>query len=80
MATIDTIDIAKISEVSSDATYISTSDGSYEARIEDLLELLEDEEDIREGLKALADEEGTITWEQYQRQRVEQEPRSGLSS
>ena len=33
------------------------------------LEILEDEEDIREGLKALADEEGTITWEQYQRQR-----------
>jgi len=35
------------------------------------LEILEDEEDIREGLKALADEEGTITWEQYQRQRKE---------
>jgi len=33
------------------------------------LEILEDEEDIREGLKALADEEGTVTWEQYQRQR-----------
>ena len=37
------------------------------------LEILEDEEDIREGLKALADEEGTITWEQYQRQRKERE-------
>ena len=36
------------------------------------LEILEDEEDMREGLKALADEEGTITWEQYQRQRKEQ--------
>ncbi len=35
------------------------------------LEILEDEEDMREGLKALADEEGTITWEQYQRQRTE---------
>ena len=35
------------------------------------LEILEDDEDIREGLKALADEEGTITWEQYQRRRVE---------
>jgi len=35
------------------------------------LEILEDEEDMREGLKALADEEGTITWEQYQRQRKE---------
>jgi predicted DNA-binding protein len=33
------------------------------------LEILEDEEDVREGLKALADEEGTITWEQYQRKR-----------
>ena len=35
------------------------------------LDILEDKEDIREGLKALADEEGTITWEQYQRQRKE---------
>ena len=34
------------------------------------LEILEDEEDIREGLKALADEEGTITWEQYQRKKT----------
>ena len=39
------------------------------------LEILEDEEDIREGLKALADEKGTITWEQYQRQRKERELR-----
>ncbi len=43
------------------------------------LEILEDEEDIREGLKALADEEGTITWEQYQRQRAVREPRDELS-
>jgi len=35
------------------------------------LEILEDEEDIREGLKALAEEEGSITLEQYQRQRKE---------
>ncbi len=35
------------------------------------LEILEDEEDMREGLKALADREGTIAWEQYQRQRAE---------
>ncbi len=42
------------------------------------LEILEDEEDIRQGLKALADEEGTITWEQYQRQRKEREPQGGL--
>ena len=34
------------------------------------LEILEDEEDIREGVKALADEEGTVTWEQYQRTRI----------
>ncbi len=33
------------------------------------LEVLEDAEDIKEGLKALADEEGTITWEEYKRQR-----------
>ena len=43
------------------------------------LEILEDEEDIREGLRALANEEGTITWEQYQRQRAEREPLSELS-
>ncbi len=63
----------KISETSSNKTYIFT-DGSYEATIEDLiilLERLEDEEDIHEGLKALADEAGTITWEQYQRKRAE---------
>ena len=35
------------------------------------IEILEDEEDINEGLKALADDEGTITWKQYQRQRKE---------
>lgn len=33
------------------------------------VELLEDEEDIREGLKAMADEEGTVTWDQYKRRR-----------
>jgi len=49
------------------------------ARIERLHEVLEeDEEDIREGLKALADEEGTVTWEQYQHQRAEQEPKGEL--
>jgi len=42
------------------------------------LEVLEDEEDVREGLRALADEEGTITWEQYQCQRAEREPQSEL--
>lgn len=35
------------------------------------LEILEDEEDIREGLKALSDEEGTVTWEEYQQSRQE---------
>lgn len=33
------------------------------------LEILEDEEDIREGLEALADEKGTVTWQQYRRSR-----------
>ena len=42
------------------------------------LEILEDEEDIREGFQSLADDEGTITWEQYQRQRAEREPRGEL--
>ncbi|TET66477.1 MAG: hypothetical protein E3J40_05155 [Dehalococcoidia bacterium] len=42
------------------------------------LEILEDEEDIHEGLKALADEDGTVTWEQYQRQRKEREPQGDL--
>ncbi len=49
-------------------------DGTLQAGLEDLsilLEFLEDEEDIREGLKGLAEEEGTITWEQYQHQRKE---------
>jgi len=31
------------------------------------LHILEDEEDIQEGLKALSDEEGTITWDQYRK-------------
>ncbi|MDO8568519.1 MAG: DUF6290 family protein [Dehalococcoidales bacterium] len=34
------------------------------------LEVIEDEEDVREGLKALADEKGTVTWKQYQRRRA----------
>jgi len=72
MTTVNFRDIAEVGEVSSgttDVSIISIGGGGYEAKIEDLLELLEDEEDIREGLKALADEEGTITWEQYQHQR-----------
>lgn len=40
---------------------------------EAVLEILEDEEDIQEGLKALADEEGTVTWEQYRSQRQERQ-------
>ncbi len=35
------------------------------------LEVLEDEEDIQEGLKALAEGEGTISWREYQRSRLE---------
>lgn len=76
------IDIAGIIEVNSEATYIFVTDGEYAAeyedKIEDLLKLLEDEEDAREGLKALADEGGTITWEQYQHQREERELRGEL--
>ncbi len=33
------------------------------------LEIIEDEEDIREGLKALADKKGTISWERYKKTR-----------
>jgi len=33
------------------------------------LEIIEDREDVALGLKALADEKGTITWKQYQRRR-----------
>jgi len=35
------------------------------------LEVLEDEEDVREGLKALAEAEGTVSWQQYQQGRWE---------
>lgn len=37
------------------------------------LEILEDDEDIKEGLKSLANREGTITWEEYQRHSEKQE-------
>lgn len=37
------------------------------------LEILEDQEDIQEGLKALSDEAGTITWKQYQKNRRERQ-------
>jgi predicted DNA-binding protein len=42
------------------------------------LEILEDEYDVSWGLQALADEEGTVSWEQYQRQRRERELRGEL--
>jgi len=35
------------------------------------LEILEDEEDISEGLKVLAEKKGTVTWETYRRHRKE---------
>lgn len=35
-----------------------------------VLEMLEDEEDIREGLKALQNEEGTVTLKQYERGKL----------
>jgi Arc/MetJ-type ribon-helix-helix transcriptional regulator len=44
------------------------------------MEILEDEEDIREGLQALADEKGTLTIQEYQRRREERESRGELSS
>ena len=48
-------------------------------RIENLrLALEEEEEDIREGLEALVDKKGTITWEEYERQRMERESRGEL--
>ncbi len=34
------------------------------------LEVLEDEDDIQEGLKALAEEADTISWRDYQRSRL----------
>ena len=35
------------------------------------MEVLEDEEDIREGLRTLADAKGTVIWKDYQRKREE---------
>ncbi|MGD0355489.1 MAG: CopG family transcriptional regulator [Dehalococcoidia bacterium] len=35
------------------------------------MEVLEDEEDIREGLRALADAKGTVSWKDYQQKRKE---------
>jgi hypothetical protein len=43
------------------------------------LEILEDEEDIREGLKALADEQGTMTWQEYRGRRSRREKTGELS-
>lgn len=42
------------------------------------LEIMEDEEDITEGLRALADSEGTITWKQYKKRRPQRELRGEL--
>jgi len=33
------------------------------------LEIIEDEEDVREGLKALTDDQGSITWDEYVKTR-----------
>ena len=33
------------------------------------MEVIEDEEDIREGLRALADAEGTVSWIDYRNKR-----------
>ena len=36
-----------------------------------MLEILEDEEDTREGLKALKDERGTLGWETFKREHLD---------
>ena len=46
---------------------------------EAVLEMLEDEEDAREGMKVLADSEGTVTWEELKAKRVAQERQFALS-
>ncbi|MCX5997761.1 MAG: DUF6290 family protein [Chloroflexi bacterium] len=33
------------------------------------MEVIEDEEDIREGLRALADSSGTVSWKEYRNKR-----------
>jgi hypothetical protein len=40
------------------------------------MEVIEDEEDIREGLRALANAEGTVAWKDYQRRRKERKRQS----
>lgn len=40
------------------------------------MELLEDEEDIREGLRALADARSTLSWKDYQTNRMERKRRA----
>lgn len=42
------------------------------------LEIIEDEDDIREGLKALSQEKESITWKQYQQLRQKRERRGEL--
>ena len=42
------------------------------------LEIIEDEEDIRKGLKALSEEDGTVAWKDYRRDRQEREHRGEL--
>ena len=34
------------------------------------LEILEDEEDVQEGLRALEDKRGTLDWETFKRERL----------
>ncbi|UCC60431.1 MAG: hypothetical protein JSV02_00980, partial [Dehalococcoidia bacterium] len=33
------------------------------------IQILEDEEDVQEGLKSLSDEEGIVSWDQYMKLR-----------
>lgn len=43
------------------------------------LKILEDDEDVREGLEALANHEGTVTWEMYRESRQERPGRAAKS-
>jgi hypothetical protein len=45
---------------------------------EAVLQMLEDEEDIRDGMQALADEEGTISLEEYEMKREGRKPQHEL--
>ncbi len=59
--------------------------GLLEPRMSPLLvgihrtEIKEDSADIEEGLNALAEEEGTVSWEEYQQNRAARRRQGALS-